>query len=174
MQKTAKITFVLLLAISIVSVSFAAIQYVHYVENTASIIAVYGIKLVQDIEPYDIEVASIGWGNLLPAASKSSIEVFGVKFRLKNADNMEIWASWNINPETPLPEGVTVTAWRWDSPTHSYQWFEGFDFSKDPPHILSGTIHPEGIEFRITVESGTIQQDFGFTININAHDTFEG
>ena len=176
MNKKLALGLVLIALLSATIAAYAIIQYVHFVENTAKITGIYGVKLVKNVEPYDQIVTMIDWGSLLPASTKSSTEVLGATLRLKNEDNMEIWVSWDLNADTPLPNGVTLTVWRnYDPGSQNWnEWLPGFDAAKDMPRIPSGQVYSNEFEFRLTIEPETPSQTFSFTININAHDSASG
>ena len=154
----------------------AAIQYIHFITNEGSVIEVYGVKVVKDVEPYDIEITSIDWGNLPPGSTTSTLEIFGCQFRLKNQDNCDVWVWWRINPDTPLPEGLTLEAYLFDPYGNPGQWYDGMTGPSGPTfkHIPTGTMLAETLEWHLKVASETLPTAFSFTIDVLASDSPTG
>ena len=175
MQVNKKIALALILTVlfSATIATYSTIQYIHFIENQAAVVAVYGVKVVKDIEPYDIEVAVIVWDNLPPGSTKTSTEVLGAKCRLRNQDNMDIYCWWRLNPDTPLPEGVTLKAYFWPTAGGAYEWVSGPSASTSVA-IPSGTVHYEAVEWRLTVAPGTLPTTFSFIIDVIASDSLSG
>lgn len=109
MQKIRKIVLVALLAVLMSSIAYSIIKYTTTITNTASIIG-YEIKLWRS--DTGIAVESISWGNLDKNSAKDTEQVFNFsqQLKLKNTGDYITCVSWKLDPATPLPANVTLTA----------------------------------------------------------------
>lgn len=165
--------------IAIVSTTFAALQYVHYVQNTAMIVAVYGVKVVR-LDDINVVIDAIPWGSFQPGQEKITYDVFGTSCNLANRDNMDIYVVWELDPDTPLPSGVALTAWKcytyapvlyeeWhaiDSP----QYTKGVDALPIAHGKDVATEQGFCINWKLSVPASAVPQSFNFTIWVEAHD----
>ena len=169
-----KVALACLLIAVIIGVSYGAIQYMTPIQNDVTIKG-YEIKLWR--LDTDVEVTSISWGTLNIGQEKNTDTVLGLptathKLAIKNTGNYVAYVGWQIDPETPLPTGVTMTGQHANIETEAYQqtWNENvFTFS-----VLAGSVSTWRIRWTLSVSEGVTKGDYNFNILLLAADTNTG
>jgi hypothetical protein len=175
-----KAAILIVLAAVLVGSVAASIMYSRTVTNYATIKAAWGISLWRMdgsyVNPVEL-VTSIAWGELNPGTAQNTNSLFGTCLKLKNDGNAIVHVAWQLDPTTPLPTGVTLTARfssgasYWDLPANDYATIviEPGRFSGSPNEPNSGKI-----EFTLTIDQFAPPTSFVFGILLNAADSASG
>ena len=176
-----KAAILIVLAAVLVGSVAASIMYSRTITNTATIKAAWGISLWRMdgayVNPVEL-ITSIAWGELDPGTTKNTNSLFGTCLKLKNDGNAEVHVAWQLDPTTPLPSGVSLTAWYSNSGGTYWALAENdFAIITIQPGQCSGDAgYPNSgkIEFRLTIDQFAPPTAFGFNILLNAADSASG
>lgn len=184
MQKRLRISAIVLL--SILAASFAAYAILKSqtpITNNA-LITGYGLELWNTHAPATQKV-TIEWNTLEQGSSKDTDTLYSItkELRVKNIGDYNCSVCWFIDPLTPLPTGVTLTAEysKHDAGLEPYlAWpasttFIGFTTEST---YVTGLIpvggYSEAIRFTLTISDTATRGAITFNIILQAATTLEG
>lgn len=110
MQKNRKIVLMTFLLIATaLSTAFATVFYTRTIGNNGNVKAAWNIALFRWDTQADI--TSIPWGDVDPGVVITTNQLFsGTCLKIKNNGNAEVFVAWKLDPTTPLPPGLVLTA----------------------------------------------------------------
>lgn len=172
-SKTKAISAAILIAM-IISVTYAAVKYTSTLPNSVTI---KGMEIKLWRFDSNIEVTSIGWGTMDTGSSKDSDLALGLptaahKLGFKNTGDYLAYIGWKIDPETPLPQGVTITGWHTNTEAEPYQntWNANiFTFS-----VAAGGNTNWRVKWVLSVGADAPKGDYSFNILLLAADSSSG
>ena len=175
MQKNRKIVLMAFLLIATcLTTALGTLYFTRTIGNNVTIKAAWNIALFRwDTQAY---ITSIAWGEVDPGTLITTNQLFsGTCLKIKNNGNAEVFVAWQLDPTTPLPPGVVLTA--------SYEYAPGAmhnlaqnDFSEIEigPGQFSGSpteMSPGRIEFDLNVGLYASPGGISFNILLLAADT---
>lgn len=174
MQKKHLIPLLFLLSIVVGTSIYCAVKYSVTIPNDVSIKG-YEIKLWR--LDSDTEVTAISWGDMDIGSSKDSDVALGLptathKLAIKNTGDYVAYVGWQIDPNTPLPTGLTLTGQHANMETEPYQqtWNENtFTFQ-----VSAGQVSQWRIRWTLNVGAETVAGDFTFNILLLVADSSTG
>jgi hypothetical protein len=180
LKKLSRTSLALLIIIGVLATAFATIYFSRTITNNATIKSSWGLSLWRMdagyVNPVEM-ITSIAWGEIDPGTYVTTNQLFGTCLKLKNDGNTEIHVAWQLDPTTPLPSGVTLTAkycygdgW-WDLPEND---FSTITIAKGSFSGDSGNPNSGRIEFKLTIDSFADPTAFSFNILLKAADTSTG
>jgi hypothetical protein len=169
MNKALKIGGILLLSVLLTGIVYSVLQYTATVINTAY---VKGYELTLWRKDMEVAVSSFEWGDLDKGSSKSTEDVLGVAGQLyiKNTGDYDLYFAWELDPSTPLPLGITLTAKYGGSaiwPPNNYNCFES-------PVIHPGGLDVYPVQFVLSIGSDAVRGPVTFNILLHAGTTSAG
>jgi len=181
LRKISKTTTILLLIIGVLATAFATVYYTRTITNQATIKAAWGISLWRTDASYQNPVemiTAINWGELDPGTEFTTNQLYGTCLKLKNDGNTEVWVAWQLDPTTPLPSGVTLTA------RYCYggsDWMDLLQNSFADIHINKGAFsgvssdpNAGRIEWKLSIDLYADPGAFAFNILLKAADSSSG
>lgn len=174
MRHKMKLALTLMMIAVVIGISYAAIKYTVTIPNDVTI---RGYKIQLWRLDSGAEVTSISWGDLDLGTSKDSDTVLGLptathKLAIKNIGDYAAYVGWQIDPLTPLPDGVTMTGQHANMETEGYQqtWNENvFTFS-----VPAGQVSPWRIRWTLTISQDAEMGSYNFNILLLAADSSTG
>ena len=170
MQKRLKIVALMLLITLLTTMAaYAVIKYTEIIPTTG-IIKGYEIQLWQT--DTNTRVTAIPWGDLETGTSKTTDEAFGFekKLKIKNTGDYPCWIAWQLDPETPLPEGCTLIA--------QYYYVGGAQWRPLPENMFSDsftwkqwTTYTDSVMWTLTIDADVPRGEITFNILLLAADT---
>jgi hypothetical protein len=179
MQKRLKMGAIAVLTVLLMTtLAYAVIKYTKTVQNTGTIKG-YEISLWR--LDTNAAVTSIPWGDLETNSSKNTETVFNFteKLVVKNTGDFAIWVGWKVDPTTPLPSGVTLTAKHKNINGAWVEWnentgFVGYVNDGDPNGtiVVGGTSYP--VQWILTLSANASRGALTFNIELLAANTTSG
>jgi hypothetical protein len=167
-----------LFALLMTSLGYAVLKYTATVSNTA-IIKSYQITLWRT--DTNVAVTSIEWGDLETGSSKDTETAFNFiqKLKIKNVGDYPIWAGWKLDPTTPLPQGVTLTAKHIDVNGVWVEWtentgFVGYVNGADPNGAVAVGGTSYSVQWILTIGADVSRGSLSFNILLLAANTSSG
>jgi hypothetical protein len=149
-----------LFALLMTSLGYAVLKYTATVSNTAMI---KGYQITLWRTDTNVAVTSITWGDLETGTSKDTETILGFtqQLKIKNTGDYDCYAGWKLDPTTPLPQGVTLTAEGYKN--GGWQTWTQNDMSMFPLITINGlTAYP--VRWTLTVASDASRGSLTFNI----------
>ena len=169
-----KVALACVLILLMFGVTYGAIRYTQVIPNN---VTVKGMAIQLWRLDSGAEVTSISWGEMDGGSSKDSDVALELpttthKLAIKNRGDYNAYIGWRIDPETPLPTGVTLTGQHANMETEPYQqtWNENtFTFS-----VPAGSISQWRIRWTLSVSADAVIGDHSFNILLLGADSNTG
>jgi hypothetical protein len=181
MNKNGKIALIATLLIATcLTTAFATVYFTRTITNTATIKAAWGISLWRTdasyVNPIEM-ITAIGWGELDPGIEFTTNQLYGTCLKLKNDGNAEVHVAWQLDPATPLPSGITLTARYCTGANWMALAQNDFSYIAIPKGVLSGDVGDPNsgrIEWKLSIDQYADPGAFAFNILLKAADSTSG
>lgn len=156
--------------------AFAAVYFTRQITNQLTIKSAWNIALFRwDTQTF---ITAIDWGSLDPGIQISTNQLFsGTCLKIKNNGNAEVFVAWKLDPATPLPTGVVLTA-RYEYASGSMANLPQNDYSQidiGAGQFSGGTGGSPGrIEFDLSIDQFASPGSATFIIDLLAADSSSG
>jgi hypothetical protein len=154
-----------------VGTAFAAIHYTQTIPSSGNVLPSWFITLWRTDTSQ--AVLSLNFSDIQPGTSKSTADIFaGDVLRIKNLHcTLPCYCAWELDPLTPLPYGITLSALDESSPGVWTDWTQNYYGSI---YILPNSLSDRRIEFLLTSNSTATVGPFSFNILLHAADSGTG
>jgi len=173
-QKTIIIAAIALLSLLAASLAaYAVLKYTGTVTNTATIL---GYQLSLWRTDSNVPITAIPWGSLETGTTKDTEQVFSLtqQLKIKNVGDYACWIAWKIDPVTPLPNGITLSAHYYISGDAWYALPQNMFSDSNWGQVLVNAYTAFPVRWTLTVPIDAPRGPLAFSIQLLAANTATG